>query len=83
MQNFNLDNTKKNMLLQMAGKKLGTDPNTLREKLDSGQMGDVIDGLDENTKQQLTNVLQNQESMSKILGSEQVKNLLKNLGGNS
>jgi len=83
MQNFNLQDAKKNALLQIAGKKLGTDPQALRQKLESGQMEDVVSNLDPDARQKITSLLQDKDAMSKLLGSEQVQNLLKNLKANA
>ena len=80
MSNLNLDEAKKNMLLQMAGKQLGKDPTELKQKLESGQVQDVVNGLSDEQKQKLQGVLQNPQKLNALLGSEQVQNLLKALG---
>ena len=81
MQNFSLNEMKKNALLQMAGRKIGADPAVLKQKLDSGNVSDVVEKLDPATKEQLASLLSNKEAMSRILGSDQVQNLLKSLQG--
>jgi len=71
---------KKNALLQMAGKQLGKDPAELKQKLESGQVQDVVNSLSDEQKQKLQSVLQNPQQLSALLGSEQVQNLLKAMG---
>ena len=81
MSNLNLNEMKKNALLQMAGKQLGKDPSELKQKLESGQVQDVVNGLSDEQKQKLSSVLQNPQQLNAILGSEQVQTLLGALGG--
>ena len=81
MSNFNLSEMKKNALLQMAGNKLGTDPAALKEKLESGQVNDLVAGLSPQQKEQLNAYLQNPQALSALFGSEQVQSLIKSLGG--
>ena len=82
MSNLNLNEMKKNALLQMAGKQLGKNPAELKERLESGQVQDIVNGLSDEQKQKLQGVLQNPKQLNAILGSEQVQNLLKALGSN-
>ncbi|MDR2909218.1 MAG: hypothetical protein LBU86_04995 [Oscillospiraceae bacterium] len=81
MSNFNIDAVKKNMLLKMAGRQLGKDPGELREKLDSGNIQELVDGLDPSAKEKVNAMLQNPQALSALLGNEQVQNLIKNLRG--
>ena len=81
MSNFHLNELKKNALLQMAGKQLGTDPTQLKQKLDAGQMDDIVNGLNPEQKQQLNGLLKNPQALSALFGSEQVQSLIKSLGG--
>ena len=81
MAGLNLSEMKKNALLQMASKKLGADPAQLKEKLESGEVEDIVNGLTPEQKEQLNNLLQNPQALSALLGSEQMQNLIKSLGG--
>ena len=81
MSNFNLNEAKKNALLQMAGKQLGTDPGQLQQKLEAGQMDDIVNGLSDEQRQKLNSYLQNPQALNALLGSAQVQNLIKALGG--
>ena len=81
MSNLNLNEMKKNALLQMAGKQLGKDPGELKQKLESGQVQDIVNGLSDEQRQKLQSVLQNPQQLNALLGSEQVQNLLKALSG--
>ena len=82
MSSLNINEMKKNALLQMAGKQLGKDPGEIKEKLESGQVQDIVNGLSDEQKQKLNGVLQNPQALKNLLGSEQVQSLLKALGNN-
>lgn len=67
-----------NMLLKMAGKKLGTDPETLRKALENGN-ADALLKQSKGRNDQLKQVLSNPEMASKLMDSPQAKELLKKL----
>ena len=67
-----------NMLLKMAGKKLGTDPETLRKVLENGN-ADALLKQSKGRNDQLKQVLSNPELASKLMDSPQAKELLKKL----
>lgn len=69
-----------NMLLKMAGKKLGTDPETLRKALENGN-ADALLKQSKGQNDQLKQVLSNPELASKLMDSPQAKELLKKLMG--
>ena len=69
-----------NMLLKMAGKKLGTDPETLRKALENGT-ADALLKQSKGQNDQLKQVLSNPELASKLMASPQAKELLKKLMG--
>jgi len=81
MSGLNLSEMKKNALLQMAGKQLGANPGELKQKLDAGQVQDIVNGLNDQQKQQLNGLLGNPQALSALLGSDQAQNLIKALGG--
>ena len=69
-----------NMLLKMAGRKLGTDPETLRKALENGN-ADALLKQSKGQNDQLKQVLSNPELASKLMDSPQAKELLKKLMG--
>ena len=69
-----------NMLLKMAGKKLGTDPETLRKTLEN-ENADALLQQSKNSNEQLRQALSNPELASKLMESPQAKELLKKLTG--
>jgi len=81
MAGLNLNEMKKNALLQMASKKLGADPVQLKQKLESGEVEEIVNNLTPEQKEQLNSLLQNPQALSALLGSDQMQNLIKNLGG--
>ena len=74
----NLSQAQLNMLLKMAGKKLGTDPDTLRKTLENGG-ADALLKQSKGSNDQLKQVLSNPELASKLMESPQAKELLKKL----
>ena len=76
MNNINLSDMKKNALLQMAGKKLGTDPETLKKSLETGSVDQLIGSLDPKTAQQVNALISTPGALESLLASEQVKKLL-------
>jgi len=81
LANFNLSETKKNELLQIAGKKLGADPNLIKEKLEAGKLDEVVGGLDPKAASRINSLLQNPAALNALLGSEQFKNILGSIAG--
>ena len=80
MSGLNLNEMKKNALLQMVSKKLGADPVQLKEKLESGEVEDIVNNLTPGQKEQLNALLQNPQAISALLGSDQMQKIIKGLG---
>ena len=74
--NMNFSPDKMNLLLNMAGKKLGKDPQALKQQLESGNLGDAISGLDANTQNKIGAILQDPKALETMLQSDQVKNII-------
>lgn len=67
-----------NALLKLAGKKLGTDPQTLRKTLESGKGEDLLKKASANNDT-LQKALSNQELAEKLMRSPEAQELLKKL----
>ncbi|HHY52073.1 MAG TPA: hypothetical protein GX499_02365 [Clostridiales bacterium] len=81
MQNLNLSETNKNLLLKLAQQKLGADPEQLRKQLDAGNTEELLKNLDPKTQAKVSSLLQNPQALNALLQNPQVQNLLKNLSG--
>lgn len=81
LNNSNLSDTKVNALLQMAGKKLGQDPQALRQQLESGQLDNIMGSLSPQARAQMNGILGDQKKMEELMSNENVKNLLAGLMG--
>lgn len=81
MNNLNLSQDNFNALLQMAGKKLGKDPEELKAQLESGNVDNLTRGLDAKSAKQLNSVLSNPKLLEAMMNSDQVKKLLSGLAG--
>ena len=65
------------MLLKLAGKKLGRDPQALKNQLESGNLESL--GIDQQQKQQINQLLQNPQALSQFLEQPQIKQMLNQL----
>lgn len=69
------------MLLSMAGKKLGTDPGKLRSQLERGAFDEALKGLDQNQAAQINHLLSNPKALEQMLNTPKAKQLLQELMG--
>lgn len=81
MNNMNLPPEKMNELLKMAGQKLGQDPSELKNKLENGDLNQIIGGLDAKTQNQIGALMNNPKALEAIMKNDKVKNMLTNLMG--
>ena len=81
MNNMNFSPDKMDTLLNIAGKKLGKDPEALKQQLESGDLSHVINGLDKNAQNKIGKLLNNPKELEAVLQSDKVKNMLSGLIG--
>ncbi len=79
--NLNLSPDQVDSLLRMAGEKLGTDPNQLRQQLESGSLGNILGKMDPGSAAQVNKVLQDPQALQQMLSSQKVQVMLKALLG--
>ena len=82
MNGLNLSQNQINALLKMAGKKLGTDPNQLKQKLENGNVGEVVQQLGGDQAGQINQLLNNPTEMEKFFNSPQMKDMMNKLMNN-
>ncbi len=75
----NMSPEKLNMLLNMAGKKLGVNPNSLKSSLESGDLKGVMNGMNPEAAQKFNNIVSNPKELEKIMNSPQAQELIKKL----
>ena len=80
MTNFNMSDDKMNSLLNMAGQKLGKNPNELREQLQSGDMDALLKNLDPKSASKVQNLLSNPKALETLMQNEHIRNLLSGMG---
>lgn len=68
-----------NDLLAMASKKMGTDPDNLRRKLENGKLDDFVKSTNAKGSDQLKQALSNPEMAKKILNTPAAQALIKKL----
>ncbi len=81
LQNLNLSEANKNLLLKLAQQKLGADPEQLRRQLDTGNVEELVKNLDPKTQATVSGLMQNPQALNTLLKNPQVQNLLKSLSG--
>lgn len=81
MNNFNLSDEKMASLLEIAGKKLGKDPQELKAQLESGQLDNVLGNMSPQAANQINGLLQNPKALEAMLQNEKVRNMLGGLLG--
>ena len=81
MFNKNINNNQINSMLNMAGKKMGTNPEELKKKLEEGNLNDIVKNMSPNQAETLNNILSNPKAIEQIMNSKQAQELLKKLSG--
>ena len=72
---------KLNLLLNLAGKKLGQSPEQLKKQLASGNMDGLMAKLNPQAKDQLGKLMQNPQGLEALLRDEKIKSMLAGLIG--
>ncbi len=72
---------KMEQLLQLAGKKMGTDPRKLQQQLEQGAFDDAIRGLNQNQQAMFHQVLQDPKALEQLLSTPKAQQLLRTLMG--
>ena len=70
-----------NRLLEMVGKKLGKDPNTLQQQLAAGKYDGVLNSLNPSDSQKLQTLLNNPKLAQQVINTPQAQQMLKKLLG--
>lgn len=68
-------------LLNMASKKFGTTPENLRQSLEKGDLSSIMQGMDRNESDKLSQAMSNPDQMKKALSSPEAQALMKKLSG--
>ncbi len=79
--NFDLSPEQAQRLLNIAGQKLGADPNHLKQQLESGRLNDLLGQMNPQQSAQLNRLLQDPEALKQTLSSPAVRAMLGNLLG--
>ena len=79
--NFNISPDQMDSLLALAGKKMGKDPEKLREQMQSGQMDGILKTLNPNQQAQIQILMNNPAAIEQLMNSPKVQMLLKGLMG--
>ena len=77
----NIQPNKLDDLLEVAGKKLGKDPQALKEQLQSGNLNSVLSGLSPQQSQQVSNLLNDKQALSQFMENPQIKQIIAKMSG--
>lgn len=77
----NISPEKLNELLNLAGKKMGTDPMKLKNQLEQGAFNDVLKNVSPQQSQNINKVLSDPKALEALLNSPKAKLLLQSLMG--
>ncbi len=66
-----------NKLLQTAAERLGTDPQSLKQKAESGELSQLLSQLSPSDSQKMQQVLSDPQAANKLLSTPQAQALLK------
>ncbi len=66
-----------NKLLQTAAERLGTDPQSLKQKAESGELSQLLGQLSPSDSQKMQQVLSDPQAANKLLSTPQAQALLK------
>lgn len=78
---FNLSEEQLNSLLKIAGSKLGTNPEQLKEKLMSGSFDEVLKKVGAQNASQINRLLSDTKALEQLLASDQARQLINSLLG--
>ena len=79
--NFNLSPQQTQLLLKIAGQKLGADPAQLQQQLESGRLNDLMGRMSPQQSAQFSRLLQDPEALKQTLSSPAVRAMLSGLLG--
>ncbi len=70
-----------NDMLETASKKLGTDPEKLKEAASKGNINEILGNLNSEKAKEISSILSDKNKASKILSSPKAKQLLQKFFG--
>ena len=79
--NFNLSQSQMELLLSIAGKKMGKDPDKIKQQMQNGQVNDLIAGLSPDQQAKIIGLMQNPQALQQLVANPKVQQLLKELMG--
>lgn len=76
---MNKNNKALDAMLGVVSKKLGTSPDKLKSNLESGNVDNVIQGMNKEDADKLRNALNNKTLQEKIMNSPEAQDLMRKL----
>lgn len=66
-------------LLKMAGSRLGVDPQQLKQKLQSGDVSQMTQGMSPQQQKQVAEILKDPQAMAKFVENPQIQQMIAQL----
>lgn len=79
--NLNLSQSQLDNLMKLASQKMGTDPDKLKQQMQSGDMSALLGNLNSDQKAQINSLMNNPQAIQQFISNPKVQSLLKNLMG--
>lgn len=79
--NLKPTNEQMNKLVQMAGERLGKDPEKMKEQMQNGQMDEILSSLPPDQKERVNSILQNPAAIEEFVQNPKIQMLLRGLMG--
>lgn len=81
MSQFQLSESQMDRLLNMAGKKMGTDPNQLKQQMQNGQANALLGALPKDKQAQINALMQDPQAVEQFMQNPKVQQLLRGIMG--
>lgn len=81
MSQFQLSPSQMDALLAMAGKKMGADPQKLKQQMQDGQTNALLGALPKDKQAQISALMQNPQAVEQFMQNPKVQQLLQGLMG--
>lgn len=81
-QQINPNENQMQGLLNLASKRMGTSPEELQQKMQSGNLDSILSGFSPEQRNKVTDIMNNPQAMQTFMNNPKVQQLLKGLMGN-
>ncbi len=80
-QQFNLSQKQMELLMSLASKKMGKNPEQMRQQLQSGDLQGLLGGLPQGQQQRIQQLMNDPAAIQQLISNPKVQQLLQGLMG--